>query len=182
MTETSTIGPQSVMREVLEAYPGAQRALFRRYHIGGCSSCGFQLEETLAHLCQRNNDLDVEEVLEHIRDSHEQDSKVLISPVELAQLLQQQPPPQLLDVRSREEWETVRIEGATLMSNPILQEILSQWPRHAVFVIYDHAGRHALDAAAYFLGHGFTKVRCLDGGIDAWSLQVDPKIRRYRLG
>ena len=51
-----------------------------------------------------------------------------------------------------------------------------------MFVIYDHAGRHALDAAAYFLGHGFTKVRCLDGGIDAWSLQVDPKIRRYRLG
>ena len=182
MTETSTIGPQSVMREVLEAYPGAQRALFRRYHIGGCSSCGFQSEETLAHLCQRNNDLDVEEVLEHIRDSHDQDSTVLISPLELAQLLKHESPPKLLDVRSREEWETVRIEGATLMSNPTLQEILSQWPRDAVFVIYDHAGRHALDAAAYFLGHGFTKVRCLDGGIDAWSLQVDPKVRRYRLG
>jgi hypothetical protein len=28
------------MREVLEVFPGAQRALFRRYHIGGCSSCG----------------------------------------------------------------------------------------------------------------------------------------------
>ena len=30
------------MRDVLEKFPGAQRALFRKYHIGGCSSCGFQ--------------------------------------------------------------------------------------------------------------------------------------------
>jgi hypothetical protein len=32
------INAQSPMREVLENFPGAQRALFRRYHIGGCSS------------------------------------------------------------------------------------------------------------------------------------------------
>ncbi len=29
------------MSAVLEKFPGAQRALFRRYHIGGCSNCGF---------------------------------------------------------------------------------------------------------------------------------------------
>ena len=37
-----SITPQSSMGEVLEEFPGAQRALFRRYHIGGCSSCGFE--------------------------------------------------------------------------------------------------------------------------------------------
>ena len=58
------------MREVLEAYPGAQRALFRRYHIGGCSSCAFQPEETLAALCQRNGGLKVDEVLAHLQTSH----------------------------------------------------------------------------------------------------------------
>ena len=31
------------MSAVLEHFPGAQRALFRRYHIGGCSSCGSHL-------------------------------------------------------------------------------------------------------------------------------------------
>jgi len=36
------------MSKVLEAFPGAQRALFRRYHIGGCSSCAFRPDETLA--------------------------------------------------------------------------------------------------------------------------------------
>lgn len=35
------------MGEVLEAYPSAQRALFRRYHIGGCNSCGYAPGDTL---------------------------------------------------------------------------------------------------------------------------------------
>jgi len=35
----SNIQPQSAMSAVLEVFPGAQRALFRKYHIGGCSNC-----------------------------------------------------------------------------------------------------------------------------------------------
>jgi len=66
-TDTQTIGPESTMEETLAAYPGARRALFRGYHIGGCASCGFEATETLAQLCERNNKLDVNEVLEHIR-------------------------------------------------------------------------------------------------------------------
>ncbi len=58
-----TINPRSPMREVLEVYPGAQRALFRRYHIGGCSSCGFSLEEKLEQLCLRNGEPNMDEVL-----------------------------------------------------------------------------------------------------------------------
>ncbi|HZV35209.1 MAG TPA: rhodanese-like domain-containing protein, partial [Verrucomicrobiae bacterium] len=58
------ITAQSQMRDVLEVYPGAQRALFRKYHIGGCSSCGFQPTETLAQVCARNNNLNVDEVLQ----------------------------------------------------------------------------------------------------------------------
>jgi hypothetical protein len=59
------------MSAVLEKFPGAQRALFRRYHIGGCSNCGFQPTETLAQVCARNGNLDVAEVLAHIQSSHE---------------------------------------------------------------------------------------------------------------
>jgi hypothetical protein len=46
-TQEKTIGPQSTMQQALEAYPAAQRALFQSYHVGGCSSCGFQPEETV---------------------------------------------------------------------------------------------------------------------------------------
>ena len=35
------IGSESTMGEVLDVYPGARRALFKKYHIGGCSGCGF---------------------------------------------------------------------------------------------------------------------------------------------
>ncbi len=76
------------MKDVLAVYPGAQRALFRKYHIGGCSSCGFQPTETLEQVCARNGNLNVEEVLEHIKASHEEDAKIFISPQELAELLE----------------------------------------------------------------------------------------------
>jgi rhodanese-related sulfurtransferase len=177
-----TIGPQTAMREVLEAFPGAQRALFRRYHIGGCSSCGFQPTETLEQVCQRNNNLNVSEVLDHIRSSHEQDAKMLIAPKELASLREANPDLQLVDVRSREEYEAVHIDGALLLSQPAMQEIMGKWPRTRELVIIDHQGKTGLDAAAYFLGHGFENVRCLRGGIDAWSQEVDPQLPRYRLG
>lgn len=169
------------MKEVLEVYPGAQRALFRKYHIGGCSSCGFQPTETLGQVCARNGGLNVGEVLEHIKASHEQDAKVFISPKELVELLQKDKTVKLLDVRSREEFEATHIEGAVLMSQPVVQEIMAHWPRTESFVIIDHEGKLALDAAAYFMGHGFEKVRCLRGGIDAWAQEVDASIRRYQL-
>jgi rhodanese-related sulfurtransferase len=167
------------MQEVLEVYPGAQRALFRRYHIGGCASCGFQPAETLEQVCGRNNQLNVDEVLEQIKTSHEQDAKILIEPKELATLLEQDKSIRLVDVRSREEFETVRIEGSILMSQPAMQKILGKWPRKEIFVVIDHVGKQGLDAAAYFLGHGFENVRCLRGGIDAWSQEIDPDVPRY---
>jgi rhodanese-related sulfurtransferase len=179
---TENIGPQSRMQEVLEVYPGAQRALFRRYHIGGCSSCGFQPTETLEQVCQRNNQLNVGEVLEHIRTSHEQDAKVLIEPKELAVWLQRDKTVRLVDVRSREEFETVHIDGSVLLSQPVMQEILGEGTNGRGLVVIDHQGKQGLDAAAYFMGHGLANVRCLRGGIDAWSQEVDAKLPRYRLG
>jgi rhodanese-related sulfurtransferase len=176
------IAPQSTMGDVLVAYPGAQRALFRRYHIGGCASCGFQPTETLEQVCRRNGGLDVNEVLDQIRTSHEQDARILIEPKELAEWLKQDKSIRLLDVRSREEFEAVHIEGAVLMSQPLMQQILAEGTNTRPLLIVDHQGRQGLDAAAYFLGHGLTNVRCLRGGIDAWSQEVDPKLPRYRLG
>jgi rhodanese-related sulfurtransferase len=167
------------MRRALEIFPGAQRALFRRYHIGGCASCGFEPEETLEALCRRNS-LNVAEVIQHIETSHQQDQDLQMAPKELAARLREGKL-RLVDVRSREEFEAVRIEGAVLFSQPLMQEILGHWPRADLVVIYDHRGRQSLDAAAYFLGQGFAQVRCLRGGIDAWAAEVDEKMPRYEL-
>ncbi|MGA2554807.1 MAG: rhodanese-like domain-containing protein [Verrucomicrobiota bacterium] len=177
MNESLT--PQTTMRRVLEIFPGAQRALFRRFHVGGCASCGFPPEETLEALCRRNN-LNAPEVIQHIASSHQQDQELLIAPRALA-ALRQQGPVRLVDIRTREEFEAARIQGAVFFSQPLMQEILGRWPRSDLIVIYDHLGRQSLDAAAFFLGHGFSQVRCLLGGIDAWSTEADPAVPRYDL-
>jgi rhodanese-related sulfurtransferase len=170
------------MRDVLEIYPGAQRALFRRYHIGGCSSCGFSPDETLAQICERNGGLDVTEVLAHIQSSHEQDAKILISPKELAQALKWKEPLRLVDVRSREEFEAVHIEGSLLLSQDSMRQIMGNGSNTEALVVIDHQGKQALDAAAYFMGHGLQNVRCLRGGIDAWAQEVEGGMRRYKIG
>jgi rhodanese-related sulfurtransferase len=179
-TEAPVIEPSSTMREVLAAYPGAQRTLFRAYHIGGCSSCAFSPDETLEQLCARNGGLDVREVLDHIRSSHEQDARILLDPKEAAARLQNDKSILLLDVRSREEFEAVRIEGSVLLSQPVMREILGAGTNTRPIIIVDHQGKMALDAAAYFMGHGLQNISCLRGGIDAWSQEVDPKIKRYK--
>ena len=170
------------MRDVLEKFPGAQRALFRRYHIGGCSSCGFSPEETLAGVCARNGGLDVNEVLAHIESSHELDAKILISPRELAETLKQDKSVRIVDVRSREEFEAVHIEGSTLLSQDVMRQIMGDGSNTKPVVVVDHSGKNGLDAAAYFMGHGLQNVRCLRGGIDAWAQEVDSGMRRYKIG
>lgn len=176
---SESIQPQSTMKRVLEVFPGAQRALFRHYHIGGCASCAFQPGETLEALCARNN-LIVADVIQKIETSHEQDRALQIEPAELAQALASGPV-KLVDIRSREEFDATRIDHAVLLSQPVMQDILAHWPRTDLMVLYDHRGQQSLDAASYFIGQGFRNVRCLRGGIDAWSREVDKKIPRYRV-
>ena len=181
MATTELINPKISMGELTRLYPGARRALFRRYHIGGCSSCGFSEEETLEQVCARNNSLNVGEVVEHLLESHQSDLQIQIAPVEAAAALANQPGARLLDIRTREEFDAVHVEGAVFFTQELMQEILQRWDRDGLLMIVDHRGARSLDAAAYFAGHGFTRVRAVRGGMDAWSLEADPSLPRYEL-
>ena len=178
---TETIDPDITMRALLGQYPGAQRALFRKYHIGGCASCGFQPTETLAGVCARNENIPVEEAIEQILTGHEQEQAMMISPSELAEKREHDPALKLIDIRTREEFEAVKIEGASLFTQELMQEALLKWDRTRPVVIVDHQGARSIDAASYFAGHEFKNVKALRGGIDAWSLEVDPDMPRYHL-
>jgi len=178
---TTTIDPNLTMQELLQAFPGAQRALFRKYHIGGCSSCGFKPSETLSQVCERNEQLAVDEVIDHIKTSHEADLKMQITPQELDAEIKSGAPVRLVDVRTREEFEAVHIEGSLLLSQELMQEGLMKWDRAQLMVLIDHQGTRSMDAAAYFAGHGFTNAKSLRGGIDAWSAEVDATLPRYHL-
>ena len=172
---------QTTLQEVLTAYPGARRALFRKYHLGGCSSCGFSPSETLAQLCSRSGSLNVDEVIAHIHASHDADRQLEIGAQEVMARRNHGERVRLLDLRTREEWEAVHIDGAEFVDQDLIQRLMGQEGREGLLVFYDHAGSSSLDAAAYFAGHGLTNARHLRGGIDAWSNEVDPKVPRYKL-
>lgn len=84
----------------------------------------------------------------------------------------------LLDVRTPHEWEIARIEGATLLDESA-QKIIRDIPSDAMIVVYCHHGIRSLHAADHLLSMGFQKVYNLEGGINAWSIEVDPGVRRY---
>jgi rhodanese-related sulfurtransferase len=183
MTATSApeLTPSTTVSDVMEVLPGARRALFARYHIGGCSSCAFQPGETLAELCARNENIPVQEMIDHLLASHENDLRLQISPADLAVRLAGAEKLHLVDLRTREEHDAVAIPGSVLFSQELQREAFGTWDKHALVVLYDHTGPRALDAAAYFAGHGFTHVRALAGGIDRFSLEADPSLPRYRV-
>jgi rhodanese-related sulfurtransferase len=170
------LNADSAMGDLMQALPGAKRALFARYHLGGCQSCAFSDKETLAELCARS-ELDAGEVLAHLLESHRHDLSMLIEPVEVHEKLQDF---RLIDVRTREEHEAVKIEPSEFLTQELQQAIFAGDPA-AKIILYDHSGRHVLDQVAWFRGHGLHETFGLRGGIDAWSQELDPKIPRYRL-
>lgn len=168
------------MGEILDSLPGARRALFARYHLGGCQSCGFPPEESLAALARRAGQLDPAEMLAHLLEAHEHDRAMLLSPAEAKAALDSDAPPLLVDTRTREEHEAVAIPGSEFMTEALQQQLFAGDPLRAI-LLYDHTGRHVLDHCSWFQGHGLKNTRALESGIDAWSREVDPDLRRYRL-
>lgn len=176
----SELTVDSPMADILRDLPGARRSLFARYHLGGCQSCGFPDHETLAALAKRAGDLDPEEMLAFLLESHAHDQAMLLQPEAARQALDEQPPPRLIDVRTREEHEAVMIPGSLFLTETLQQELFAL-EQPGMIILYDHQGRHVLDHCSWFRGHGLTATYAIEGGIDAWSQQVDPSLRRYRL-
>ncbi len=176
---TAEITGNSTMQSVLDAYPGAQRALMRGYHIGGCSSCGFAPGDRLSDVLAGKNVLNVDEVIEFIKRSHEEEQRIQIGAQELAEVLKSEAPPRLIDVREDHERDIAQIEGAQSLTQELIQEIMATWAKDTPIVTYCHLGLRSLDAASYLIGHGFTNVRSLTGGIDAWADQIEPSMTKY---
>ena len=165
------------MRDLLAEYPWARRALFQKYHIGGCASCGFSDEEPLSEVCERSG-VSPEEVLLGVRQAHEQDEAMMMDP---ADALAGAGSWTIVDIRTKDEFDAVRIPGSLHFDQTLSTEVMTTWDKDRPVLIVDHTGTRALDAAAYFAGHGFSNVRCLRGGIDAYSRDADPSLPRYAL-
>ena len=84
----------------------------------------------------------------------------------------------LVDVRTPSEFETARIEGAQLLDEGLYDQLLAL-PTDTRLVFLCHHGPRGEDAAKQFMAQGFSDVHNVTGGMDAWSLEIDPEIPRY---
>jgi molybdopterin/thiamine biosynthesis adenylyltransferase/rhodanese-related sulfurtransferase len=87
----------------------------------------------------------------------------------------------LLDVRDEDEFQKAHIEGATLIPVARLAERLGEIEafRERPVVVHCHHGPRSRRAAKLLLERGFRQVEELTGGIEAWSVTVDPEVPRY---
>ena len=85
----------------------------------------------------------------------------------------------LLDVR--EEWERklAVIEPSVHIPMNEVPERVAELPKDRPIVVYCHGGARSAMIAGFLESHGFEYVSNLSGGIDAWSVDVDPKVPRY---
>lgn len=101
-----------------------------------------------------------------------------LSPAQLKAMMGAGEAFELVDVRTPEERDLACIEGSRLLDQAYGQQILGL-DRSTVLVFQCHHGIRSQAAAEYCAREGFTRVYNLVGGIDAWSVMVDPSVPRY---
>src|ERR1019366_2208128 len=128
------IRASTTMEEILSAHPSAKLGLFRRYHIGGCTACGYQPTDTLEQVIMGDHNISdpLEAVIACILESRQVEAGLQILPTAVAAALKPKQEtrlvdvssPQveaalergeswpLIDVRSPEEWVNGHIPGA----------------------------------------------------------------------
>ena len=85
----------------------------------------------------------------------------------------------VIDVREPHEYEIAHIDGAVLIPLSELPTRLGEFDGHREIVTHCHHGARSLKALEILKAAGFSKVRSLRGGIDAWAVNVDPSLPRY---
>lgn len=104
-----------------------------------------------------------------------------IEPRDLKAMLDRGERPYLLDVRQPWENALAALPDSVLVPLDQLQARVAEVapPPGALVVAYCHHGVRSLHAAAFLDAAGHPGVASLAGGIDRWSTEVDPGVRRY---
>ncbi|GJL51051.1 rhodanese-like domain-containing protein [Candidatus Nitrospira salsa] len=85
----------------------------------------------------------------------------------------------ILDVREPHEYSMAKIDGSVLIPLGTLPTSLEQLDPNKEIVALCHKGMRSADAMGFLLQQGFSNVKNLVGGIDAWSVEIDQSVPRY---
>lgn len=84
----------------------------------------------------------------------------------------------LIDVRTDRERDIASIDVARALDREELAR-LEGLPKNTPIAFLCHHGTRSRSAAEHFVQQGFSKIYNVEGGIDAWSVKVDPSVPRY---
>ncbi len=85
----------------------------------------------------------------------------------------------LLDVREDGEVAYANIDGHTHIAMNLIPLRHNELPDDKPIVVYCHHGMRSMQVALFLEHAGFSDVYNLSGGIEAWSVQIDPSVARY---
>ena len=104
-----------------------------------------------------------------------------MSPFELQSKLSSSDHPLILDVREPHEWQISNLAhlGAVLMPKGQVLERMGELDTAQEIVVQCRTGGRSAEIVHLLQQHGFTKLYNLDGGINRWSMDIDPRIPRY---
>jgi sulfur-carrier protein adenylyltransferase/sulfurtransferase len=102
-----------------------------------------------------------------------------ISVRDLKRKIDAREPFRLLDVREIFEHEIARIDGAKLIPLREIGARAEELPREEQIIVHCHSGKRSAEAVRLLRERGFRNVYNLEGGIDAWSSEIDPAVPRY---
>lgn len=168
----------STMREVESRFPFSRQILFQQFHLGGCGNCGFAPDETVSQVAEKHskNALDIvtalNDGLSRLQDSY-------ITGAELKGILERREDVVMVDVREPWEREIASIEGSVLLDEQNIEFVFEKAKQSKNVVVVCHHGLRAMNATMYMHEQGIPHARCLKGGTDAYSLEVDPTLPRY---
>jgi len=83
-------------------------------------------------------------------------------------------------VREPFEHAAASIAGAVLIPMREVPGRLAELDRDREIVVFCHHGSRSAMVVQFLRAQGFEKAVNMAGGIDAWSIEVDPKVPRYR--
>jgi rhodanese-related sulfurtransferase len=102
-----------------------------------------------------------------------------ITPAEVKQRLDRGEKLVLIDVREPWEFSVCRIEGAKLIPMGTVPANLQALDADDEIVVYCHHGVRSLDVTVWLRGQGVEGAKSLAGGIERWSVEIDPNVPRY---
>lgn len=112
-------------------------------------------------------------------DSEEVDTSLEITTHELKKMMDEKKSFTLIDVREPHEYQICRIKGSLLVPLATIANQINKLDQTGEIITYCYKGQRSYKAANFLKEMGFGRVRSLDGGIIAWSQDIDPKIPTY---